>query len=72
MFIFANTLTGQLTTYTFYAKVIWRINKEVIKKPNQPQTKIVITINAFFVYAKGSVSLFHAMLMSFDIMWNLT
>lgn len=34
MFIFANILTDQLTTYTFYAKIIWRINKQVIKKSN--------------------------------------
>jgi len=29
---------------------------------------MTLNINAFFVYAKGSVSLFHAMLMSFDVM----
>lgn len=62
MFIFANILTDQLTTYTFYAKIIWRINKQVIKKV------ITINVNAFFVYAKGSVSLFHATMMSFDVM----
>lgn len=62
MFIFANILTDQLTTYTFYAKIIWRINKQVIKKV------ITINVNAFFVYAKGSVSSFHAMMMSFDVM----
>lgn len=59
MFIFANILTDQLTTYTvsFYGNIIWRINKQVIKKPtNKPHTKIVITlnINAFFVSATGS------------------
>lgn len=42
MFIFANILTDQLTTYTFYGKIIWRINKQVIKKTKKqpkPQPK---------------------------------
>lgn len=51
--------------------MIWIINKQVIKKPtNKSHTKIVVTINinAFFLYLQKAVSLFHAILMSFDAM----